>query len=381
MKIVALGDIHGNFPALEACIKNALSTEKPDGFVFLGDHIGDFLYGNKVIELIRKIQQKYPTWIVKGNREEYIVKQHNTENKTWDINSTQGIYILVDNQLTKEDMKFLSEIPSTQIINISGAEKILVTHQTPLKDKEKQVLEDIGIKKVLVGHTHYSGKWECNGIDLYNPGSVGLTEEGIPGATYGILELTGGNWDFRSKRVPYDYNLVIKDIINDPLINERCKEFGKYLRMSVQTGINYAVVYITEMKRLTKIYELSKESGKTPNYDPLDDFSDIWIIGKLGTVGPNNEPLKISKPLVLDKSGGTVKGMTLVDFDIGDSSKLSGKFNEMPQEIWDNARKNMEYYFEMNIHEILKTEENKKSGKTMNIHEILKSKEDKRSRG
>lgn len=57
-----------------------------------------------------------------------------------------------------------------------------------------------GAQLALFGHTHLPCLEEYDGVTLFNPGSVGRPARG--GATYGVIELEGGRFTCRHKKVP-----------------------------------------------------------------------------------------------------------------------------------------------------------------------------------
>ena len=68
-KIAVLSDIHGNYLALEQCIKYALEHEIST-FIFLGDYVGELAYPQKTMELIEHLRSLYTCYFVKGNKED-----------------------------------------------------------------------------------------------------------------------------------------------------------------------------------------------------------------------------------------------------------------------------------------------------------------------
>ena len=80
MKLALLGDIHSNYRALEQCL-GYCEEERVDGYVFLGDFISDCPYPGRTLEMIRKILDQYPTWIIRGNREGYQLNHHEKANR------------------------------------------------------------------------------------------------------------------------------------------------------------------------------------------------------------------------------------------------------------------------------------------------------------
>ena len=72
MRLAVISDIHGNLPALEKAFA-FIDKIKIDGIIWCGDYITDILLSYEVLEFIRLKNEKYKHWIVKGNREDYII--------------------------------------------------------------------------------------------------------------------------------------------------------------------------------------------------------------------------------------------------------------------------------------------------------------------
>ena len=70
VKVAVISDIHGNYVALEEVIKDA-KMQGAEKYIFTGDLINEFPFGNKVINLIKDLQKDYDVYVVKGNREQY----------------------------------------------------------------------------------------------------------------------------------------------------------------------------------------------------------------------------------------------------------------------------------------------------------------------
>ena len=85
MKIALLSDIHGNYAALEECIKY-IDNHSFDGVAFLGDYITDCPYPERTIRLVQETMRKYRTWCIRGNREKYMI-DHKSNPNEWCYNS------------------------------------------------------------------------------------------------------------------------------------------------------------------------------------------------------------------------------------------------------------------------------------------------------
>ena len=70
MNIAVLSDIHGNNIALEACMEY-LKKQPIDACCFLGDYVGEFPGIRQVLDCIYTLQEQFPCYIIKGNKEDY----------------------------------------------------------------------------------------------------------------------------------------------------------------------------------------------------------------------------------------------------------------------------------------------------------------------
>jgi predicted phosphodiesterase len=69
-------------------------------------------------------------------------------------------------------------------------------------DDEAELLAGVTAKTVIFGHTHLPFFREADGLELLNPGSVGLPFDGDPRASYVRLYDDGS---IEHRRVPYDH--------------------------------------------------------------------------------------------------------------------------------------------------------------------------------
>ena len=271
MKLMLLADIHGNYYALEECIRNILSNDSPDGFIFLGDYCTDFPDWHETINLIKDLQTKYQTYIISGNRENIVIKYHENINKEiWNYKNTNGINLLGYNKLTESDLEFIYNLPEDMVISIEGTDKIYATHTEPSSDVI-DLMKNKGIKTFLVGHSHVAGEIQYDDIKLYNPGSVGMTDLGKVGANYGYLEWDNKKWNFTTFTIPYNYQKTISTIVNNDIIQNEAIFWGHFLIASIITGYSLTPVFVREFYRLGRMYLNTKDTNNKPNYSPAYD--------------------------------------------------------------------------------------------------------------
>ena len=79
-------DIHGNHSALQAAIDYACGRGITN-FVLLGDYVTDCPNPQKTLEKIYVLKQYFNTYIIRGNREEYLLNYKNSGEVGWRIPS------------------------------------------------------------------------------------------------------------------------------------------------------------------------------------------------------------------------------------------------------------------------------------------------------
>ena len=72
MDIAVFSDVHGNYSALQASIDYAVGKGITN-FLLLGDYVTDCPYPQKTMELIYVLRKYFTTYIIRGNREEYLL--------------------------------------------------------------------------------------------------------------------------------------------------------------------------------------------------------------------------------------------------------------------------------------------------------------------
>jgi predicted phosphodiesterase len=101
--------------------------------------------------------------------------------------------------LGEKELAWLGEPPTSMVLN-SGDKRVFVTHAAPSnhlfkyltpETPDEEIAEELGIGGadiVIVGHSHRPFVRGVKGRLLVNVGSVGQPRDGIPKASYAILE-------------------------------------------------------------------------------------------------------------------------------------------------------------------------------------------------
>ena len=75
--------------------------------------------------------EKYKTWAIRGNREQYMIDYHNKDIVGWCYSSQTGTLLYTYEKLTSADIDFFCEMPITQTIEIKGCKPFTICHGSP----------------------------------------------------------------------------------------------------------------------------------------------------------------------------------------------------------------------------------------------------------
>ena len=224
--LAVLYDIHANLPALEAVLADADSAGA-DRYLLGGDYAALGAWPNETLERLRELQG--PGWL-RGNWERWL---DNSEGMP-DIAFIQWARGWALDALDESIVTELAGLPMT--LSLDG---ILFSHASPESDMrsflpepaddEQELLESAGgAERLVFGHTHLQFRRETDGgVELVNPGSVGLPFDGDVRAAYALLHDDGS---IELRRVEYDYERVAA------VIRERMPGLGEELAARIDTA-------------------------------------------------------------------------------------------------------------------------------------------------
>lgn len=199
--LAILYDIHGNRPALEAVLEDARSLGA-DRWLLGGDYSAFGAWPVECVEILRALGDD-ATWI-RGNWERWQVE----DDALPDAEVIQGAAVAVRAALGPALVDELFALPVATVIDTT-----LYVHGSPGSDVESfgpepsedddQLLAGVTQERVVFGHTHVQfARRSAGGIELVNPGSVGLPWDGDTRAAYATLDDDGQTLDLH--RVEYD---------------------------------------------------------------------------------------------------------------------------------------------------------------------------------
>lgn len=222
-RIAFVSDIHSNLEALDSVMKD-IERQSVDEVYCLGDLVGYGPNPNEVVEIIRKKN----IITVMGNYDDAIGYEKDScgcaynpgretevgdESISWTIKNT-----------TVENKEFLKNLPHRLSLEIEGV-KILLVHGSPINylleyvkpstsaERLKMLVKNVEEDIIINGHTHLIMAKHLYGKTILNPGSVGRTKNGKPGATYLILNVDNGVYWYEFRFVEYDVKTTVEKII------------------------------------------------------------------------------------------------------------------------------------------------------------------------
>lgn len=222
MRIAVISDIHANVIALNAVIKH-MEGQRIDKIIFLGDLVINGPHPKEALEEMRRLS---PSVWIKGNTDEWLHEvgvgfKPNTEREEY----LYELFKYANERLDLEEKEFLLSKPDKQLIEIEGV-NILCVHGSNRSMNEQigimtsterfeQMINEIEADVLLCGHTHLTYVASFDGKKIINSGSISLSKDGDPRASYGILDIDKDNVSYSNYRVSYDIDRVINDAITN----------------------------------------------------------------------------------------------------------------------------------------------------------------------
>ncbi|HUW62083.1 MAG TPA: metallophosphoesterase family protein [Candidatus Bathyarchaeia archaeon] len=210
MYMAAIGDIHGNLPALDAVFAT-IDDAGIQTIVNTGDLVVGHPWANEVVDLVRS--RNIPT--VQGDLDRRVVhflrKQETLRRKL----SEDGFEALRQTHATlhSHNLEFLRSLPRHRMLHVEGID-LCVCHGTPTSQSEtldeedppgkfRRVRELTNAQIVISGATHQPFSRTVDGTLFVNPGAVGVAPAGARMATYVIVDTETDPWETRIQELPY----------------------------------------------------------------------------------------------------------------------------------------------------------------------------------
>ena len=197
--LALLYDVHGNLPALRAVLDDA-GAQGATRFLLGGDYA---LFGPAPLETLAALRELDATWI-RGNGERW----------TADSNAAPTDDVVQAAILACREALGQPLVLELAALDEQGMDAgVRYCHGSPVSDvrsflpqpadDEPELLAGVGERRLVFGHTHLPFRREAEGgIELVNPGSVGMPFDGDPRASYALVH---DDDRVEHRRVEYDH--------------------------------------------------------------------------------------------------------------------------------------------------------------------------------
>ena len=255
-KIALISDIHGNFKALEAFLEY-IRIHPADGIICLGDYVTDGPCPERTMDLLYEMQKNYTCYIIRGNREEYLL--NNMDNREgWKPSSANGVLYYTLQHMREKDMDYFAALPSEREVRIEGCPPLYICHGVPGRVRgnvyeepglREKVMEELQYSCLLGGHSHHQETERYKGKIYINPGSLGFAVDDVGRrAQFAMLTGTEEGWEAGLLSISYDAEGYLRAFTENGL-DEIGMTLNKAVKKSIVTGENYFFRCIVAMEK------------------------------------------------------------------------------------------------------------------------------------
>ncbi|HEX8066198.1 MAG TPA: metallophosphoesterase family protein [Thermoleophilaceae bacterium] len=221
--LAVLYDIHGNLPALDAVLEDARAAGARR-YLLGGDYA---LFGPNPAETVERLRSLEPVRWIRGNGERWTASPSDAP----DDETVQGAIRACREALGQAVVDELATLPESQteadtrFVHGSPPSDVRSFLPEPADD-EGELLAGVAEGRLVFGHTHLQFRRRApGGIELVNPGSVGMPFDGDPRAGWALLSEDG---DIELRRVPYDHEA------SAAAVRERFPGFGETVARRIE---------------------------------------------------------------------------------------------------------------------------------------------------
>jgi putative phosphoesterase len=212
MRILAISDLHANWPALEA----VLAAEPFDGLLVGGDLVSYGPHPREVVDLVRQ-----RAWVaVRGNHDQALAHGVDCRCAPASKPLAEATRAVHRELLAPADVEFLGRLPATAAVEDGTCALFLVhasprdhfyrytlTPEAPAAHLQEEI-QGVQARYILLGHTHLPMVRPVGAQVVINPGSVGQPRDGDPRASYAVIE----DGVVSLRRAAYDVERTIRDL-------------------------------------------------------------------------------------------------------------------------------------------------------------------------
>jgi predicted phosphodiesterase len=207
--LALLYDVHGNLPALRAVLDDARS-QGAGRFLLGGDYA---LFGAWPAETLAALRElSNATWI-RGNVDRWSAFPDQVPEAGIGLAVQTCREAIGDNAAARlGELAERAEIDGTLYCHASPSSDLRSFMPAPAED-EDELLAGVTEQRVVFGHTHLQfRRVREDGIELVNPGSVGMPLDGDHRAAYALVRDDGG---LEHRRVVYDHEASARAVTDN----------------------------------------------------------------------------------------------------------------------------------------------------------------------
>jgi len=218
-KILLLGDIHANYPAFKAIVKD-IRPDRFDLIINTGDFTVYSTFPNETIQWFRKRKKNI---CILGNTDRRVLRILTGKKlKKPKKKEKRVMYFWTSEKLLPENIEYLKCLPKQTDFSL-GPIRIGVFHGT-LDDADEELFPDASEDRFhklakdssyqihIMGHSHVPYYKIVDGVHFINPGSVGRMFDGDPRASFAILKVYSDKIAVKHFRIPYPVQKVVKGL-------------------------------------------------------------------------------------------------------------------------------------------------------------------------
>ena len=218
-KILLLGDIHANYPALKA-IFNYVRPDQFDRIINTGDFTVYSTFPNETIQWFRENKKSV---CILGNTDKRVLRiLKGKKLKRPKKKEKRIMYFWTCENLLPKNVKYLKSLPKQRDLTI-GNIRIGIFHGTCDDEDEtlfpaapesrfRELAEDSPYQVHIMGHSHIPYYKIIDGVHFINPGSVGRMFDGDPRTSFAILKVFSREIAVEHFRIPYPVEEAIEGL-------------------------------------------------------------------------------------------------------------------------------------------------------------------------
>ncbi|WP_051226606.1 metallophosphoesterase family protein [Butyrivibrio sp. MC2013] len=269
MDIAVFSDIHANHSALQACFDKAVSLGITH-FVLLGDYVSDCPNPGKTMELIYMMKKYFTCYMIRGNREDYLLDYRKKGEKRWKKGSASGALLYTYENLTVKDLNFFDSLPIYDIWKMKGMPSFEYCHGSPTSSRELMLEKGRNTRKIvshlktgllLHGHHHEQESYSYKDKKAVNPGSIGVPWNHGGKTQFAVIRSEGRSWEEEYYALDYDRKEILSEFASSGL-SEMAPAWAAVTMHTIRTGLdlNEAVLL-----RATQLCEQERGEARWPD--------------------------------------------------------------------------------------------------------------------